>query len=407
MKKLVVLLTVLILTTTLAACGETETPVVCNDGYSEVEGECVKDIPTCSVGYSLVGTECVKDSVTCDPGYSEVDGECEKDPVVCEDGFTLVGDDCIADEPEDEDPVISGATDFEITIGDTFDDLLGVTANDTEDGVLTASITISGTVDISSIGIYIIVYSVTDSASNTTQVSRTITVKGLDGCPVHYELVDGLCVKLPAEIITIMHGAIYEIDPFHEDYSGTQQAARRTQQREIELQYNVIINYENYPANAGWGPTRVQAIIQASVSGEPLSDIYWVTSDWIQDLVNGNSIADVSQYLSTSGANIPDAYHDIGEYQGGVYGFESYKPSINGGLYYNADLVSNLGITNPTQLYLDGNWNWTVFEQWSTAVQTALDGEVEEMYALGGMFSYYATAMTTLLNHLHWKHMIL
>jgi maltose-binding protein MalE len=193
-----------------------------------------------------------------------------------------------------------------------------------------------------------------------------------------------------------MHGAVYEIDPFHEDYSGTNQLERQELQTAIEEQYNVEIIYKNYPASAAWGPDRVQAIIQASVSGEPLSDVYWITSDWIQELVNGNAIADVSQYMNTIGANIDDSYLDIGEYQGGIYGFESYKPTMSGGLFYNADLVDSLGVDNPTDLFLSGQWTWSNFEAWATQVQTALDGQVDEMYALGGMFSYYAKFMTTL-----------
>lgn len=223
-------------------------------------------------------------------------------------------------------------------------------------------------------------------------------------CDSGYHEVDGHCERDeadvvdrgPATVITIMHGAVYEIDPFHDAYSGTEQLARRERQTEVEAQYNVIINYENYPASASWGPTRVSAIVQASVSGEPMSDIYWVTSNWVQELVTGNAIADVSQYMNTIGANIDDSYQDIGEYQDGIYGFESGKATINSGLYYNADLIDSLGVANPTELYLAGNWNWTTFEGWATTVQTALDGQPDDMYALGGMLSYYANAMTSL-----------
>jgi maltose-binding protein MalE len=320
----------------------------------------------------------------------------DPNPITCNPGFTLVGDECVEDEVDGNAPVINGVTDAEITVGDAFDPLTGVTASDTEDGDLTSTIVTSGTVDTSTIGIYTVVYTVTDSDSESTQVTRTITVVGLDGCAVFFELVDGECVRIPPTVITIMHGAVYEIDPFHVDYSGTEQLTRQELQRATEAKYNVVINYENYPASAAWGPSRVSSIIQASVAGEPLSDIYWVTSDWLQELVTGNAIAEVTPYMNTIGVNIPDAYNDIGEYQGKVYGFESYRPTIDGGLYYNADLIASLGVTNPTDMYLDGDWNWTNFEAWATQVQTALDGETEDMYALGGMMSYYAEAMTTL-----------
>lgn len=199
----------------------------------------------------------------------------------------------------------------------------------------------------------------------------------------------------PTEII-IMHGAPYEIDPFREDYTGTEQLERQQLQEQVESQYNVEITYKAYPSSAAWGPSRVSSITQASVAGEPLADVYWITSDWIQELVSGNAIADVSPYMDTIGENIPDAYEDIGEYKGGIYGFDSYTPTIDGGLFYNADLVENLGVANPTQLFLDDEWDWSRFEQWATDVQTALDGQDDEMYALGGMLSYYAKYMITL-----------
>ncbi len=417
MKKIFILLTVLSLAMILTGCNgdddnklicdpgyhaengqcvADEVPVTCDPGFHEENGTCVPDPVTCDPGYHEENGSCVPDALTCDPGYHEENGSCVPDALTCDPGYHEENGSCVPDVVDLE-PVILGADDATITVGDSsFSLLSGVTATDDIDGDITANIDYSGFLDTANIGIYVITYVVTDSGSNTTQVVRTITVEGITECPVHHELIDNDCVRIPAEVITIMHGAVYEIDPFHEAYSGTEQLARQELQRAVEAQYNVIINYENYPASAAWGPSRVSSIIQANVAGEPMSDIYWVTSDWIQELVQGNSIVDISQYLNTVGANIPVEYQDVGEYQGGVYGFESYKPTINYGLYYNADLVESLGIMNPTDAYLNGLWNWTNFEAWVTTVQTALDGNPDEMYAIGGMPSYYATAMTTL-----------
>jgi maltose-binding protein MalE len=296
----------------------------------------------------------------------------------------------------DTKPTISGADEVNIKIDTSFSALEGVTATDKEDGDVTKDITTSGNVDTTKMGIYTVTYNVKDSDGNEFQVVRTVNVVGLNGCPIYHDMVDGTCIKKDPEKITIMHGAVYEIDPFHDSYSGTEQFVRQALQREVEAKYNVIINYKNYPSSAAWGPLRVSAINQASVAGEPLSDIYWVTSNWIQDLVKGDSITSVSDYMNDAGKNIPDAYGDIGEYQGSIYGFESYRPTATAGLYYNADLIADLGVENPTDLYLEGKWNWSKFETWSTTVQTALDSQPDDMYALGGMPSYYAEHMIPL-----------
>jgi hypothetical protein len=161
-------------------------------------------------------------------------------------------------------------------------------------------------------GVYTIVYTVTDSAGNVATENRTVTVEALPECGQHQELVGGVCVDIDPTVITIMHGAVHEIDPFHESYSGTEQLERQQLQTAVEEEYNVTIVYEPYPDNAGWGPNRVSAIIQSSVAGEHLSDIYWVTSDWIQQLVEGDAIVPVTQYMNTTGSNINDVWNDVG-----------------------------------------------------------------------------------------------
>lgn len=79
-----------------------------------------------------------------------------------------------------EKPVISGAANKTITIGNSFDPLSGITAADNEDGNLTPKLVISGNVDTGKVGNYVLTYSVTDSSMNTTTRSITITVVPMD-----------------------------------------------------------------------------------------------------------------------------------------------------------------------------------------------------------------------------------
>ncbi len=74
-------------------------------------------------------------------------------------------------------PTITHPGFTEISLGTSFDPLVGVTANDAEDGSLTSEVSVSsGSVDINTAGIYVLTYSVTDSDSNTTTSNRTILV---------------------------------------------------------------------------------------------------------------------------------------------------------------------------------------------------------------------------------------
>ncbi len=74
-------------------------------------------------------------------------------------------------------PVISGADSVTLTEGDSFDASAGVSATDDTDGDLTASITISGSVDTATASTYTLTYSVSDAAGNTTEATRTVTVE--------------------------------------------------------------------------------------------------------------------------------------------------------------------------------------------------------------------------------------
>lgn len=73
-------------------------------------------------------------------------------------------------------PVISGATDKTIKVGDSFDPKAGVTASDEEDGDLTSRLTVTGNVNDMAVGQYKITYSVTDNDGNTTTKTITISV---------------------------------------------------------------------------------------------------------------------------------------------------------------------------------------------------------------------------------------
>jgi maltose-binding protein MalE len=276
---------------------------------------------------------------------------------------------------------IEGATNVTITVGDTFDPKAGVTATDSGDKDITADIKITGSVNTNTPAKYELVYSVTGSDGKKVEVKRTVTVTG---------------TAVTAQKITIMHGAPYEIDPFHETYSGKNAKERQDIQNAVEAKYNVDIDYIAYPANAPWGPDRVQAIINASISGKPLADIYWSTSDWIQQLAKAEAIAPIDKYLDTTGSRIHSSYREIGSFQGQTYGFSEGNLTVDVGLYFNAALVKSLGVANPSQLFLDGEWTWTRFEQWATQVQTLMNAQGDGSYALGGQLSAYAESMIPL-----------
>ena len=77
----------------------------------------------------------------------------------------------------DESPVITlrGSDAVTIVLGDTYNDM-GATATDVEDGNLTSAIVVNSNVNVSEVGSYLVSYSVTDSANNTSTASRQVSV---------------------------------------------------------------------------------------------------------------------------------------------------------------------------------------------------------------------------------------
>lgn len=87
-------------------------------------------------------------------------------------------------------PVISllGSNPESITVGASYSDP-GATATDNLDGDISANIQVTGSVNTASLGVYSLVYSVTDTAGNTASVTRVVTV--VDSVPpVNLTLAD-------------------------------------------------------------------------------------------------------------------------------------------------------------------------------------------------------------------------
>ncbi len=83
------------------------------------------------------------------------------------------------EEPDTEAPELVVPATTELSVGDQFDPMSGVSALDAVDGDLTRKVVVSGTVDTSVAGVSVLQYSVTDAAGNTATASRSVTVKAV------------------------------------------------------------------------------------------------------------------------------------------------------------------------------------------------------------------------------------
>lgn len=203
---------------------------------------------------------------------------------------------------------------------------------------------------------------------------------------------DGGGGSRPTEIV-IMHGAVHEVDPRHENYSGNEKAARIKLHEDTEKELNVKIVYKQYPPDAPWGPGRQEAIINWYVGDSVKADIYWIPTIWLGDIVNANAIVPIQEYLKTNGKNIDPQVLDLTEYHGKSYGFMAEKLVGESGLFYNTSLITELNLEDPVDLWNKGEWTWSKFENYITSASSKLGAEQS---VLGSMPSLWAEGLIPL-----------
>lgn len=244
---------------------------------------------------------------------------------------------------------------------------------------------------ISLLIIIVLALAVAACGSTTSTTEGTTTTEEVTTTTEDYPNLGG-------ETIRILHGAPNEVDPFHENYSGQFQSEKQALQLLVEQRYNVDIVYEMYPDGAGWGPDRVDAIIQGVISNKPIGEIYAISSMWTEALADAEAIAPVKDAIRDyADDNYDDTMLDFGTYLDEVYGFETgYVVNDAAGLYFNLDLIEELGLDNPATKWLDGEWTWDDFEAYVDAAQTALaskGGTEDGYYAMGGIPAVWAQHM--------------
>jgi len=192
---------------------------------------------------------------------------------------------------------------------------------------------------------------------------------------------------IPPTIITIMHPNPCEIDPFHPDFNGHNRDVRRQQWRLTEQYFNVAIKIVPYPSHAHWGHNRVHYIIDNFNNNTPLADMFGISNSWIPDLAIEKAIVPVSDWINDIGSNINDVWWELGSFKNDLFGFENHLLTVSSGLFFNYNLLTQFGIENPTQIFLDGNWTWSRFEEWALNAKKLLPSN---KFVLGGAIHLWA-----------------
>ncbi len=193
--------------------------------------------------------------------------------------------------------------------------------------------------------------------------------------------------------------ALYELDPFHDDYKASDKLAKQQAWNYVEEKFNVNIEVVAYPDDAEWGTPRWQYIEQQAASNVADYDFYTVPDSQIGRFVEANAILDITEWYALYGNGyMNEVYRQSGSYKGKIYSITDGESGIYNVMYYNIGLLEQLNMEkSPAQMFLDGEWTYTAFKNYAIAAQAKLDELTTAeaaYYAVAGNSPYYWVGMS-------------
>ena len=238
-------------------------------------------------------------------------------------------------------PVISlnGASSENVYVLNAYIDM-GATASDTEDGDLTTSIDVTGIVDTSAVGSYELTYSVTDSDSNTSSVTRTVVVVTGEA-PVITLLGNASVTLAMGDAYTDAGATANDL----EDGDITSSiAVTNSLNTAVAGTYTIAYNVTDSNGNVALEINRTVVVFDPSIVGGVLQ-IYDATgsSMFYDDAVTasivypgtGSSISTPTQFFA-----MPLVMSDVTTYQNGTYTIDT----VGGGSYTFTVAAGQIGM---------------------------------------------------------------
>lgn len=211
--------------------------------------------------------------------------------------------------------------------------------------------------------------------------------------------VDPDPINLNGYNITIMNAshALFDQDPFLPQYAGADKTAKQAAWREVEEAYNCTISVVAYPEEAPWGPARVQWINNNANNTKGGADYYIATTTWLNQFSASQALFPVQDLYIRFGKNSMDpASREAATYKGNLFAMSASTYGANyidRGLFYNVNLLEEVGMENPAQMFMSDRWHHSDFEQWVLDAQVAIGQKGEGYYAISGRPFFYWAGM--------------
>lgn len=189
-------------------------------------------------------------------------------------------------------------------------------------------------------------------------------------------------------------------DPFLESYQGTRQDEKQLQMIQIEDEYQIDIEYSEYP-NVYWGKQRANWIknYNASNYNEPAIfelDVFTLDKyddpDFLLKLYNNDKEGILNDLKAAQ--SMHDQLYSYKVYE--VYGYYEAIPKADQFLFYNQDIINEYNLQDPATLYNDRNWKYSDFYDYAKNTQLFLRGRISpDAYVFGGKIGHHLLGFTT------------
>ena len=202
-----------------------------------------------------------------------------------------------------------------------------------------------------------------------------------------------------------------DYDPFLENYSYADKKFKQEAWKEVEKDFNCKIEVKPYPSHAEWGPSRWNYILRQAENKTSDFDFLIVPDSKIYHFAEVDAILSLEDFYVLHGNSMMnETFIESGTYNDKLYTFSTTKNEIEHVLYYNINLFEELkeinpNLMEPAQIFLDGNWTYSVFLEYCKEVQNTMailynekgvaGSEAQEYYAMAGWDAYLWLGLST------------
>lgn len=160
---------------------------------------------------------------------------------------------------------------------------------------------------------------------------------------------------------------------------------RKEAKAAVEEKYGIVL--EKAALEGDDGSNTDEIILESVTSGDPCVDMIVVNPEMTITMLQNDLLYDITDYVDD--LHVGSAYTQSATWQGRVYGVSYENIGDSWVLIYNREYLEEIGMEKtPTDMFMEGNWDYASFEAYLTELKGKLDDGV---YPIGCHPYHWAT----------------